>query len=119
MSTLGTQLDASEVLAAALEQMDGIIAGTKLEFHDGVNDNHSCTFRTKLHENHSRTVNNLLKELRDAVEIYMGNDANDNRAMKEEIDPDTRYFLLRWLQHSLPPEYTKQQRGTGAICRRG
>lgn len=113
MSTLGTQLDASEVLAAALEQMDGIIAGTKLDFHDGVNDNHSCTFRTKLHENHSRTVNNLLKELRNAVEIYMNTDANDNRAIKEEIDSDTRFFLLHWLQHSLSPECVRKVGGFG------
>ncbi|XP_049578259.1 liprin-beta-1b isoform X6 [Syngnathus scovelli] len=84
--------DASDMLAAALEQMDGIIAGSKaLDYSNGLYDcqSPSSPFMGNLRALH------LLEDLRGILELL----DNDGRAsLRCQIPDSTAESLVEWLQ---------------------
>ncbi|KAM4615115.1 liprin-beta-1-like isoform 2-T2 [Polymixia lowei] len=87
--------DASEMLAAALEQMDGIIAGSKaMDYSNGLFDCQSPTspFLGSLRALH------LLEDLRAALEL-MDTEERDN--LRCQIPDSTAEGLAEWLQGRL------------------
>uniref|UniRef100_A0AAX7V2H3 SAM domain-containing protein n=1 Tax=Astatotilapia calliptera TaxID=8154 RepID=A0AAX7V2H3_ASTCA len=83
--------DASEMLAAALEQMDGIIAGSKaMDYSNGLFD---CQSPTSPFLGGLRVLH-LLEDLRAALEL-MDNDERDN--LRCQIPDSTAEGLVEWL----------------------
>ncbi|XP_077357493.1 liprin-beta-1-like isoform X2 [Festucalex cinctus] len=84
--------DASEMLAAALEQMDGIIAGSKaIDYSNGLFD---CQSPTSPFLGGLRVLH-LLEDLRAALEL-MDNEERDN--LRCQIPDSTAEGLAEWLQ---------------------
>ncbi|XP_048123721.1 LOW QUALITY PROTEIN: liprin-beta-1-like [Alosa alosa] len=87
--------DASEMLAAALEQMDGIIAGSKaIDYSNGLFDCQSPTspFISSLRALH------LLEDLRGALELM---DADERDSLRCQVSDTTAEGLTEWLQGRL------------------
>uniref|UniRef100_A0A674BS22 PPFIA binding protein 1a n=1 Tax=Salmo trutta TaxID=8032 RepID=A0A674BS22_SALTR len=84
--------DASEMLAAALEQMDGIIAGSKaMDYSNGLFDCQSPTspFLGSLRALH------LLEDLRAALEMM---DQDEREGLRCQVPDTTADGLVEWLQ---------------------
>lgn len=84
--------DASDMLAAALEQMDGIIAGSKaLDYSNGIFDCQSPTspFMGSLRALH------LLEDLRNVLELM---EADERESLRCQIPDSTADSLVEWLQ---------------------
>ncbi|XP_067346402.1 liprin-beta-1 isoform X2 [Channa argus] len=87
--------DASEMLAAALEQMDGIIAGSKaMDYSNGLFD---CQSPTSPFLGGLRVLH-LLEDLRAALEL-MDNEERDN--LRCQIPDSTAEGVAEWLQGRL------------------
>ncbi|CAI5785131.1 liprin-beta-1 isoform X4 [Podarcis lilfordi] len=87
--------DASEMLAAALEQMDGIIAGSKaLEYSNGIFDCQSPTspFMGSLRALH------LVEDLRGLLEMM---EADEKEGLRCQIPDSTAEILMEWLQSQM------------------
>ncbi|CAL8263759.1 unnamed protein product [Merluccius merluccius] len=87
--------DASDMLAAALEQMDGIIAGSKaLDYSNGMFDCQSPTspFMGSLRALH------LLEDLRSVLELM---DTEEREGLRCQIPHSTADSLVEWLQGHL------------------
>ncbi|XP_061678394.1 liprin-beta-1b isoform X3 [Syngnathoides biaculeatus] len=90
--SLKMMADASDMLAAALEQMDGIIAGSKaLDYSNGLFDcqSPSSPFMGNLRALH------LLEDLRGILEL-LDNDGRKN--LRCQIPDSTAESLVEWLQ---------------------
>ncbi|XP_061570238.1 liprin-beta-1-like isoform X2 [Cololabis saira] len=84
--------DASEMLAAALEQMDGIIAGSKaIDYSNGLFD---CQSPTTPFMGGLRVLH-LLEDLRAALELMENEERNNLRC---QIPDSTAEGLAEWLQ---------------------
>ncbi|OWK03675.1 PPFIBP1, partial [Cervus elaphus hippelaphus] len=87
--------DASDMLAAALEQMDGIIAGSKaLEYSNGIFDCQSPTspFMGSLRALH------LVEDLRGLLEMM---EADEKEGLRCQIPDSTAETLIEWLQSQM------------------
>ncbi|XP_054843853.1 liprin-beta-1 isoform X2 [Eublepharis macularius] len=87
--------DASEMLAAALEQMDGIIAGSKaLEYSNGIFDCQSPTspFMGSLRALH------LVEDLRGLLEMM---EAEEKEGLRCQVPDTTAEMLMEWLQSQM------------------
>uniref|UniRef100_A0A671XPB5 PPFIA binding protein 1b n=1 Tax=Sparus aurata TaxID=8175 RepID=A0A671XPB5_SPAAU len=87
--------DASDMLAAALEQMDGIIAGSKaLDYSNGMFDCQSPTspFMGSLRALH------LLEDLRNVLEVM---DTEERESLRCQIPDSTADSLVEWLHGHL------------------
>ncbi|XP_067357735.1 liprin-beta-1b isoform X3 [Channa argus] len=87
--------DASDMLAAALEQMDGIIAGSKaLDYSNGMFDCQSPTspFMGSLRALH------LLEDLRNVLELM---DTEERESLRCQIPDSTADSLVEWLHGHL------------------
>lgn len=87
--------DASEMLAAALEQMDGIIAGSKaMNYTNGLFDCQSPTspFLGSLRALH------LLEDLRAALDLM---DPEEKESLRSQVSETTAEGLMEWLQGKL------------------
>ncbi|XP_053478875.1 liprin-beta-1b isoform X1 [Ictalurus furcatus] len=87
--------DASDMLAAALEQMDGIIAGSKsLDYSNGMFDCQSPTspFMGSLRALH------LIEDLRGVLELM---DTEEREGLRCQIPDSTAHSLVEWLQGHL------------------
>ncbi|KAL7828061.1 hypothetical protein AOLI_G00312130 [Acnodon oligacanthus] len=87
--------DASEMLAAALEQMDGIIAGSKaMDYSNGLFDCQSPTspFLGSLRALH------LLEDLRGALDLM---DTEERESLRSQVPETTAEGLVEWLQGRL------------------
>ncbi|XP_014442663.1 liprin-beta-1 isoform X2 [Tupaia chinensis] len=87
--------DASDMLAAALEQMDGIIAGSKaLEYSNGIFDCQSPTspFMGSLRALH------LVEDLRGLLEMM---DTDEKEGLRCQIPDSTAETLIEWLQSQM------------------
>ncbi|XP_047720930.1 liprin-beta-1 isoform X6 [Prionailurus viverrinus] len=87
--------DASDMLAAALEQMDGIIAGSKaLEYSNGIFDCQSPTspFMGSLRALH------LVEDLRGLLEMM---DTDEKEGLRCQIPDSTAETLVEWLQNQM------------------
>ncbi|KAM9375869.1 liprin-beta-1b isoform 3-T4 [Pholidichthys leucotaenia] len=87
--------DASDMLAAALEQMDGIIAGSKtMDYSNGLFDCQSPTspFMGSLRALH------LLEDLRNVLEIM---DSEERESLRCQIPDSTADSLVEWLNGHL------------------
>ncbi|KAJ4937608.1 hypothetical protein JOQ06_002240 [Pogonophryne albipinna] len=87
--------DASDMLAAALEQMDGIIAGSKaLDYSNGMYDCQSPTspFMGSLRALH------LLEDLSSVLELM---DTDERESLRCQIPDSTADSLVEWLQGHL------------------
>ncbi|XP_041650869.1 liprin-beta-1b isoform X2 [Cheilinus undulatus] len=87
--------DASDMLAAALEQMDGIIAGSKaLDYSNGLFDCQSPTspFMGSLRALH------LLEDLRSVLELM---DTEERESLRCQIPDSTADSLVEWLHGNL------------------
>ncbi|XP_053364341.1 liprin-beta-1 isoform X2 [Clarias gariepinus] len=84
--------DASEMLAAALEQMDGIIAGSKaMNFTNGMFD---CQSPSSPMIGSLRAVH-LLEDLRGVLELM---DADERENLRSQVPDNTAEGLVEWLQ---------------------
>ncbi|KAM5299434.1 liprin-beta-1 isoform 1-T1 [Ctenodactylus gundi] len=84
--------DASDMLAAALEQMDGIIAGSKaLEYSNGIFDCQSPTspFMGSLRALH------LVEDLRGLLEMM---ETDEKEGLRCQVPDSTAETLVEWLQ---------------------
>ncbi|XP_051952726.1 liprin-beta-1b isoform X3 [Xyrauchen texanus] len=87
--------DASDMLAAALEQMDGIIAGSKaLDYSNGIFD---CQSPTSPFLGSLRALN-LLEDLRGILELM---DSEERESLRCQIRDSTAETLVEWLQGQL------------------
>ncbi|XP_068573312.1 liprin-beta-1 isoform X2 [Cebidichthys violaceus] len=94
--------DASDMLAAALEQMDGIIAGSKaMDYSNGLFD---CQSPTSPFLGGLRVLH-LLEDLRGVLEL-MDNEERDN--LRCQIPDSTAEGLAEWLQGRLVSVLTDQ-----------
>ncbi|MEQ2229591.1 Liprin-beta-1 [Ilyodon furcidens] len=87
--------DASDMLAAALEQMDGIIAGSKaMDYSNGLFDCQSPTspFMGSLRALH------LLEDLRSVLELM---DTEERESVRCQIPDSTADSLVEWLHGNL------------------
>lgn len=87
--------DASDMLAAALEQMDGIIAGSKaLEYSNGIFDCQSPTspFMGSLRALH------LVEDLRGLREMM---EADEKEGLRCQVPDSTAEALIEWLQSQM------------------
>ncbi|NWZ40550.1 LIPB1 protein, partial [Brachypodius atriceps] len=87
--------DASDMLAAALEQMDGIIAGSKaLEYSNGIFDCQSPTspFMGSLRALH------LVEDLRGLLEMM---EADEREGLRCQVPDSTAEALIKWLQSQM------------------
>uniref|UniRef100_A0AAR2K785 SAM domain-containing protein n=1 Tax=Pygocentrus nattereri TaxID=42514 RepID=A0AAR2K785_PYGNA len=87
--------DASEMLAAALEQMDGIIAGSKaMDYSNGLFDCQSPTspFLGSLRALH------LLEDLRGALDLM---DTEERESLRSQVPETTAESLVEWLHGKL------------------
>uniref|UniRef100_A0A8C4RXM3 PPFIA binding protein 1a n=1 Tax=Erpetoichthys calabaricus TaxID=27687 RepID=A0A8C4RXM3_ERPCA len=84
--------DASDMLAAALEQMDGIIAGSKaLEYSNGIFD---CQSPTSPFMGSLRVLH-LVEDLRGLLELM---DNEEKESLRCQIPDSTSESLVEWLQ---------------------
>ncbi|XP_029523614.1 liprin-beta-1-like isoform X4 [Oncorhynchus nerka] len=84
--------DASDMLAAALEQMDGIIAGSKaMDYSNGLFD---CQSPTSPFMGSLRALN-LLEDLRGVLELL---DTEEREGLRCQIPDATADSLVDWLQ---------------------
>ncbi|XP_029614676.1 liprin-beta-1 isoform X4 [Salmo trutta] len=84
--------DASDMLAAALEQMDGIIAGSKaMDYSNGLFD---CQSPTSPFMGSLRALN-LLEDLRGVLELM---DTEEREGLRCQIPDATADSLVDWLQ---------------------
>nr|XP_033490940.1 liprin-beta-1b isoform X11 [Epinephelus lanceolatus] len=87
--------DASDMLAAALEQMDGIIAGSKaLDYSNGLYD---CQSPTSPFMGSLRALN-LLEDLRSVLEMM---DTEERESLRCQIPDSTADSLVEWLHGHL------------------
>lgn len=87
--------DASDMLAAALEQMDGIIAGSKgLDYSNGVFD---CQSPTSPFMGSFRALH-LLEDLRGVLEMM---DTEERESLRCQIPNSTADSLVEWLHGHL------------------
>ncbi|KAM3588175.1 uncharacterized protein V6R79_023579 [Siganus canaliculatus] len=94
--------DASDMLAAALEQMDGIIAGSKaMDYSNGLFD---CQSPTSPFLGGLRVLH-LLEDLRGALEL-MDNEERDN--LRCQIPDSTAEGLAEWLHGRLPNGHSSE-----------
>ncbi|XP_056653629.1 liprin-beta-1 isoform X6 [Monodelphis domestica] len=87
--------DASDMLAAALEQMDGIIAGSKaLEYSNGIFDCQSPTspFMGSLRALH------LVEDLRGLLEMM---ETDEKEGLRCQVPDSTAETLIEWLQSQM------------------
>ncbi|XP_048222716.1 liprin-beta-1 isoform X10 [Perognathus longimembris pacificus] len=87
--------DASDMLAAALEQMDGIIAGSKaLEYSNGLFDCQSPTspFMGSLRALH------LVEDLRGLLEMM---ESDEKEGLRCQVPDSTAETLVEWLQSQM------------------
>ncbi|XP_074023502.1 liprin-beta-1 [Numenius arquata] len=87
--------DASDMLAAALEQMDGIIAGSKvLDYSNGILDcqSPSSPFMGGLRALH------LVEDLRGLLEMM---EADEREGLRCQIPDSTAEALIEWLQSQM------------------
>ncbi|XP_031793922.1 liprin-beta-1 isoform X2 [Sarcophilus harrisii] len=87
--------DASDMLAAALEQMDGIIAGSKaLEYSNGIFDCQSPTspFMGSLRALH------LIEDLRGLLEVM---EMDEKEGLRCQVPDSTAETLIEWLQSQM------------------
>ncbi|XP_016888697.1 liprin-beta-1b isoform X2 [Cynoglossus semilaevis] len=87
--------DASDMLAAALEQMDGIIAGSKaLDYSNGLYD---CQSPTSPFMGNLRALH-LLEDLRSVLELM---DTEERETLRCQIPDSTADSLVEWLHGQL------------------
>uniref|UniRef100_A0A8C2IAC7 PPFIA binding protein 1a n=1 Tax=Cyprinus carpio TaxID=7962 RepID=A0A8C2IAC7_CYPCA len=87
--------DASEMLAAALEQMDGIIAGSKaMNYTNGLFD---CQSPTSPFLGSLRVLH-LLEDLRAALDLM---DPEEKESLRSQVSETTAEGLMEWLQSRL------------------
>ncbi|XP_042631353.1 liprin-beta-1-like isoform X4 [Cyprinus carpio] len=87
--------DASDMLAAALEQMDGIIAGSKaLDYSNGIFD---CQSPTSPFMGSLRALN-LLEDFRGILELM---DTEERESLRCQIPDSTADSLVEWLHGHL------------------
>ncbi|XP_044279072.1 liprin-beta-1 isoform X3 [Varanus komodoensis] len=87
--------DASEMLAAALEQMDGIIAGSKaLEYSNGIFD---CQSPTSPFMGSLRALN-LVEDLRGLLEMM---EVDEKEGLRCQVPDSTAEVLIEWLQSQM------------------
>nr|XP_009291778.1 liprin-beta-1 isoform X4 [Danio rerio] len=87
--------DASDMLAAALEQMDGIIAGSKaLDYSNGIFD---CQSPTSPFMGSLRALN-LLEDLRGILELM---ETEERESLRCQIPDSTADSLVEWLHGHL------------------
>ncbi|XP_072255050.1 liprin-beta-1 [Pyxicephalus adspersus] len=87
--------DASEMLAAALEQMDGIIAGSKaLEYSNGIFD---CQSPTSPFMGSLRVLH-LIEDLRGMLEMM---DTDERDGLRCQVPDSTAETLVEWLQSQM------------------
>uniref|UniRef100_A0A2D4LT63 Uncharacterized protein n=1 Tax=Micrurus spixii TaxID=129469 RepID=A0A2D4LT63_9SAUR len=87
--------DASEMLAAALEQMDGIIAGSKaLEYSNGLFD---CQSPTSPFMGSLRVLH-LVEDLRGLLEIM---EIDEKEGLRCQVPDSTAEVLMEWLQNQM------------------
>uniref|UniRef100_A0A673MNP6 Liprin-beta-1-like n=1 Tax=Sinocyclocheilus rhinocerous TaxID=307959 RepID=A0A673MNP6_9TELE len=87
--------DASDMLAAALEQMDGIIAGSKaLDYSNGIFD---CQSPTSPFMGSLRALN-LLEDLRGILELM---DTEERESLRCQITDSTADSMVEWLHGHL------------------
>ncbi|KTG42366.1 hypothetical protein cypCar_00009845 [Cyprinus carpio] len=111
--------DASDMLAAALEQMDGIIAGSKaLDYSNGIFD---CQSPTSPFMGSLRALN-LLEDLRGILELM---DTEERESLRCQIPDSTADSLVEWLHghlvytpHSRTLEFTVYSR-CSILCSNG
>ncbi|KAF7461939.1 Hypothetical predicted protein [Marmota monax] len=99
--------DASDMLAAALEQMDGIIAGSKaLEYSNGIFDCQSPTspFMGSLRALH------LVEDLRGLLEMM---ETDEKEGLRCQIPDSTAEMLIEWLQSQVTNGHLP---GNGDVC---
>ncbi|XP_069484220.1 liprin-beta-1 isoform X14 [Ambystoma mexicanum] len=84
--------DASDMLAAALEQMDGIIAGSKaLEYSNGIFD---CQSPTSPFMGSIRVLH-LMEDLRGLLELM---EVDEKEGLRCQVPDSTAESLIEWLQ---------------------
>ncbi|NWY71632.1 LIPB1 protein, partial [Erithacus rubecula] len=87
--------DASDMLAAALEQMDGIIAGSKaLEYSNGIFD---CQSPTSPFMGGLRALH-LVEDLRGLLEMM---EADEREGLRCQVPDSTAEALVEWLQSQM------------------
>ncbi|XP_075130937.1 liprin-beta-1 isoform X10 [Leptodactylus fuscus] len=87
--------DASDMLAAALEQMDGIIAGSKaLEYSNGLFD---CQSPTSPFMGSLRVLH-LIEDLRGMLEMM---DTDERDGLRCQVPDSTAEVLAEWLQSQM------------------
>ncbi|KAM9311470.1 liprin-beta-1 [Gastrophryne carolinensis] len=87
--------DASDMLAAALEQMDGIIAGSKaLEYSNGIFD---CQSPTSPFMGSLRVLH-LIEDLRGMLEMM---DTDERDGLRCQVPDSTAESLIEWLQSQM------------------
>ncbi|KAM6215756.1 liprin-beta-1 isoform 2-T2 [Rhynchocyon petersi] len=87
--------DASDMLAAALEQMDGIIAGSKaLEYSNGIFD---CQSPTSPFMGGLRALH-LVEDLRGLLEMM---ETDEKEGLRCQIPDSTAEMLVEWLQSQM------------------
>ncbi|XP_029426182.1 liprin-beta-1 isoform X3 [Nannospalax galili] len=87
--------DASDMLAAALEQMDGIIAGSKaLEYSNGIFD---CQSPTSPFVGSLRALH-LVEDLRGLLEMM---ETDEKESLRCQIPDSTADALVAWLQSQM------------------
>ncbi|XP_012594957.2 liprin-beta-1 isoform X4 [Microcebus murinus] len=87
--------DASDMLAAALEQMDGIIAGSKaLEYSNGIFD---CQSPTSPFMGGLRALH-LVEDLRGLLEMM---ETDEKEGLRCQIPDSTAETLIEWLQSQM------------------
>ncbi|XP_037701669.1 liprin-beta-1 isoform X3 [Choloepus didactylus] len=87
--------DASDMLAAALEQMDGIIAGSKaLEYSNGIFD---CQSPTSPFMGSFRALH-LVEDLRGLLEMM---ETEEKEGLRCQIPDSTAETLIEWLQSQM------------------
>ncbi|KAM5169929.1 liprin-beta-1 [Mantella aurantiaca] len=87
--------DASDMLAAALEQMDGIIAGSKaLEYSNGIFD---CQSPTSPFMGSLRVLH-LIEDLRGMLEMM---DTDERDGLRCQVPDSTAEALVEWLQSQM------------------
>ncbi|GFY71082.1 uncharacterized protein TNIN_346731 [Trichonephila inaurata madagascariensis] len=118
-------LDASQVLAAALEQMDDIIAATNHEIEiqslEKKSVNRPSNISTELYptntffpinvsETHgtdgSFTISHILNNLKDCI---LANDGNDNFISNQELSISSAKIVYNWLQKLLEDKVSDTQ----------
>ncbi|XP_036889667.1 liprin-beta-1 isoform X2 [Sturnira hondurensis] len=87
--------DASDMLAAALEQMDGIIAGSKaLEYPNGIFD---CQSPTSPFMGSFRVLH-LVEDLRGLLEVM---ETDEKEGLRCQVPDSTAETLIEWLQSQM------------------